>query len=342
MEWIHIMGEEAGAAELRRRPAFKEAVMKIVDGKRESAMKPDSARRFRTVLNKMKIRNETSVSTRLMPFLVKDGRVVSGKQTGERRPFQDDFLDWNNDADFRTANVPIPADKAHEQDVDKAFGVKNPRPDVAFGFDLDAFSQDELRLFNRFDPELSKGIISPFFAVQWKGSKGTVNDAKIQVRRDGVAMVYARRKARLTAAEFHLTPPSRPDDTVIVATPTLNLDDVEPDTNSNHDTTKEDLDLDTIAFSAVVTPDLAFIYVHWAQEVGDKVIWHMAVVKKFFMDDDEVPKVRAVMHNIIDWNLDFRMAALRKELKAHKRIDEREAEEARKNAMSTGKRRRVG
>jgi hypothetical protein len=323
MEWIHIMGEEAGAAELRRRPAFKEAVLEIVDGKRESVMKPDSARRFRTVLDKMKIRNETSVSSRLMPFLVKDGRVVSGEQSGERRPFQDDFLDWNNDADFRTASVPIPADKRHEKDVDKAFGVKNPRPDVVFGFDLDAFSQDELQLFNRFDPELSKGIVSPFFAVQWKGSKGTVNDAKIQVRRDGVAMVCARRKAQSTVAAFHLT----------------------PKTNSNRDAIKEDLDLDTIAFSAAITPDLAFIYVHWAQDTGDKVIWHMAVIKKFFMDDDEVPKIRAVMRNIIDWNLDSRMAALRRELKVYKLINEREAEGAREqvreNEMFTSKRRRV-
>lgn len=370
MEWIDIMGEATGSAELGQRPNFRAAIMEIVGGKRESAMKPESARRFRTALDKMKRRNETSLSTRLMPFLVKDDRVVSEEQPGGRiRSFEDDFLDWNHDADFRTASVPIPADKAHERDVDKAFGVKNPRPDVTFGFDSNAFSQDELRLFNRFDPELCKGIVSPFFAIQWKGSKGTANDARIQVRRDGAAMVCARRKAQLTVGAFRRRfPPSRPVDTVIVPAPNISLEradetesinpspsdlimvatanfnpqDVERGNNPHHlVTVGDDVNLDTIAFSAAITPDLALIYVHWAQETGDKIIWHMAVMKKFFMDDDEVPNIRAVMHNIIDWNLDLRMAALREELKVYKRIDEMDAEETTNNAITPGKRRRV-
>ncbi|KAL5350957.1 hypothetical protein ACLOAV_004530 [Pseudogymnoascus australis] len=366
MEWIGIMGEATGSAELGQKPNFRSAIMEIVGGKRESAMKPESARRFRTALDKMKSRNETSLSTRLMPFLVKNDRVVSEEQLGGKiRSFEDDFLDWNHDADFRTASVPIPADKAHVRDVDKAFGVKNPRPDVTFGFDSNAFSQDELRLFNRFDPELCKGIVSPFFAIQWKGSKGTANDAKVQVRRDGAAMVCARRKAQLTVAAFRRRfPPPRPVDTVIVPAPNISLErayesinpspsdltmvatanfnpqDVERGNNPHHlVTVGDDVNLDTIAFSAAITPDLALIYVHWAQETGDKIIWHMALMKKFFMDDDEVPNIRAVMHNIIDWNLDLRMAALREELKVYKRIDEMDAEETANNAISPGKRR---
>jgi hypothetical protein len=335
MEWIGLMREEAGLIELNRRPLFKCAVKGIVDGERSSVMKPQSVKRFQKHLDKMKQRNENTLAARLMPYLVRGDRLVSGREANARRSFEDDYLDWNINADFRAGSVPIPKKYARERDLEKAFGVKNPRPDVAFGFSSAAFTAEEHLLLQRYDPELSKGIISPFLVVQWKGFQGLISVAKQQARRDGAAMVSARRKAiALSAPRPALLVPEE-----AVASPASANGPAEEIASRR---VEEDVDTDAITFSCVINTDLAHIQVHWALGSGDDTMWHMAVVKRFHLGEEEdVQGLRTALHNIIDWNLDTRLLALRNESRAYKRMYEAETQDVAIEATpGKGKRRR--
>lgn len=80
-----------------------------------------------------------------MPFIVKRGRTVSadeeddegsilsGKEADKStlRSFEPDHLDWSIEKDFARASVPFPAAETQNP---SDFGIKNPKPDIAYGF----------------------------------------------------------------------------------------------------------------------------------------------------------------------------------------------------------------
>ncbi|OBT59980.1 hypothetical protein VE03_10337 [Pseudogymnoascus sp. 23342-1-I1] len=124
--------------------------------------------------------------------------------------------------------------------------------------------------------------------MEWKAWRGNLLDAKVQARRAGAAMVWGRRKARdamqvagavlgmhtgagarvvddldsglgspmdldatrTAEGEQPRTSPAR-----VFSTSTQARDDEYPDS-----------DLDAIAFSCVISPDIVFFYVHWAED----------------------------------------------------------------------------
>ena len=80
-------------------------------------------------------------------------------------------------------------------------------------------------------------------------------------------------------------------------------------------------DLATIAFSCAITSEIAYIAVHWCQRIADNDHWYMAVVRRFFLaEDDDIQKLRLSLHNIIDWGLSERLKSIKGELKV---LDER-------------------
>ncbi|KAG4433947.1 hypothetical protein IFR05_010560 [Cadophora sp. M221] len=121
--------------------------------------------------------------------------LVSGKEidSATRRAFELDHLDWSIDKDFSRNCVPTP--DAFAERSPSELGIKNPNPDITYGFEPTAFTEEEQLDLNIFEHEFSAGIISPFFVIQWKGFAGSLERAKEQARRDGAAMVRARRKA---------------------------------------------------------------------------------------------------------------------------------------------------
>jgi hypothetical protein len=61
--------------------------------------------------------------------------------------------------------------------------------------------------------------------------------------------------------------------------------------------------------------------VHWCQRIADNDHWYMAVVRRFFLaEDDDIQKLRLSLHNIIDWGLSERLKSIKGELKV---LDER-------------------
>ena len=160
------------------------------------------------------------------------------------------------------------------------FGLKNPKPDITYGFEPDAFDTPQQKALLTFEPELSGGIISPFFVIQWKGFAGSMQTAKDQARRDGAAMVHSRRKA-IERIRFR---------------------DISPD----------DLDLASIAFSCVINTEAAHVHIHWAEEAEGKTDWLMAVAKRYHLEeDDDIRNLRRTLHNILDWGLSERLTLVK-------------------------------
>jgi hypothetical protein len=302
MALIGLLDCDSGRVALEQRPLFHDMIKQILGGQRASSIKPGSSHAFRETLVKMRKRNEATVAERLMPFLVKKERtvsmqpiedesepdLVSGKEidSATRRAFELDHLDWSIDKDFTRNCVPIP--DAFAERSPSELGVKNPKPDITYGFEPTAFTEEEQLDLNTFEPELSAGIISPFFVIQWKGFAGSLEKAKEQARRDGAAMVHARRKAMKK-----ITP----------------IDQGEPN---------DKLDWDTMAFTCAITTYLSHIHVHWAEVTEGKVSWHIAKVGRYNIDEEEgVRDLRRALHNILDWGLGERMATVKSQLKIY-------------------------
>jgi hypothetical protein len=60
----------------------------------------------------------------------------------------------------------------------KDFGIKNPKPDIVYGFQRTAFTEQEQIHLQNVELELSSGIQSPFLTVQWKGFDGCFGKGK--------------------------------------------------------------------------------------------------------------------------------------------------------------------
>jgi hypothetical protein len=320
MALIGLLDCDAGRAALELRPIFYDSIKKILGGERASSIKPGSSQAFRETLAKIRKRNEATVAERLMPFLIKKDRTVpkdiddasepcfvSGQEIDKetRRSFELDHLDWSIDKDFARNCVPIP-DAFADRNASE-LGIKNPKPDITYGFEPAAFTEQEQLDLNTFEPELSAGIISPFFVIQWKGFAGSLEKAKEQARRDGAAMVHSRRKA---------------------------VEKIAPIDQGGMDR----IDLDTIAFSCAITTFLAHIHVHWAEVAAGKFNWHIAKVGTYIIDEEEgVRDLRRALHNILDWGLRERLETVKSQLKVfqEKRVTTSGVE------IGTGKRRRV-
>jgi hypothetical protein len=73
-------------------------------------------------------------------------------------------------------------------------------------------------------------------------------------------------------------------------------------------------DVTTIAFSCVITPNFAHIYVHFRQlRLDGELEWHMAKVSGYQTDEGEdVRRLRRDIHNILDWEVLERIKDIKK------------------------------
>ncbi|PVH68167.1 hypothetical protein DL98DRAFT_522912 [Cadophora sp. DSE1049] len=286
MSLVGLLDPTVGAERLEQRPQLHEAVMEIVGGSRASSVKLESAKQFNAALSKMATRNEATVASRLMPFLIKSERMVEAKDEdllsgGESdrhilRSFELDHLDWSIDKEFSRASVPFPST---EEQSPLYFGIRNPKPDITYGFQRAAFNTSQLKGLGDFEPDISGPIVSPFFVVEWKGFHGSMQLGRDQARRSGAAMVNSRRMAMARL-------PAHPVD-----------------------------EISGIAFTCVINLEAAHIHVYWAEEGDEGTDWLMAVVKRFHMGDQEdLSKLRRALHNILDWGLTKRLNCVRAQL----------------------------
>lgn len=431
LQWADILDEDAGEEALALRPEFRERIEQIVNGERRSSMKPGSVQKFRSTKKQMASRNEATIATRLMPFLVKEKRSASRQGEDEldlqglaahsneaasevmSQSFETDGLDWNISAPFHSNSVPIPVRLSHSSQASAELGLKNPTPDLAYGFQRSEFSSDELRLLSQSGLEVAKDIVSPFFVVEWKAWRGNLLDAKVQARRAGAAMVWGRRRARdaMQVAGAILGMHTGAGARVIedldsgLGSPmdldaTRTADGEQPQTSPARDFSTStqarddeysDSDLNAIAFSCVISPDIVFFYVHWAEDSQASPLnsvahpasatalpnsfsasifsdtnstlqssfsslaanpslsrhpkYHTALLAKHFLDAESVSSIRICMHNILEWGLERRKAAVKNEADALVQAEEngmvRTREELRGLDDRMGKKRKI-
>ena len=165
--------------------------------------------------------------------------------------------------------------------------IANPKPDLVYGIKPKAFTDTELEVIRAYPQyaEISPGVCFPFFAAEFKGSGGSMEEAEIQACRSGAAMVRGVRELNKAA-----------------------------------DLEKKDAGADafSFAFTLAMIPRTASLYVHWAEVVPEKqVIYHMHELREYSLKKgDHYAEIRRDLNNLLDWGLEVRLEEAQKTLAA--------------------------
>ncbi|KAL8716665.1 MAG: hypothetical protein Q9225_006026 [Loekoesia sp. 1 TL-2023] len=222
----------------------------------------------------------------------------------EAREWDQDGLDENNSRVFRTGAVPkvIPANENQKVILEDLPKVSNPCPDIIYGYQIKKHFTPEERIVNaRYSDvtEISEGIAHPFFAVESKTS-GDFAKAVNQACRGGAAMVQAHRKFK---ALLENTKPKTNDK---AADQVLNK--AAGDKPMGDET--------TTAYTLVLMPHLAEIYVHWAEASKNQITYQMHCVGAYAITfKKNLKECRAAVNNILDWGLGARSKDVKDTLK---------------------------
>ncbi|KAH0562002.1 hypothetical protein GP486_003296 [Trichoglossum hirsutum] len=245
----------------------------IVHGERNSpGLSNAEQTNISTISCRMQDEAEANVMDAIVPLLFPLPEIVFGRTN----------LAKNRDVEFLPNRVPTPSTTANSiltLALDAAGCLKNPKPDLCFGYPKSAFDDDSQRDFNDMFLNLtglSRGIYHPFMIVEWKSSAtgGTQYDAQNQAMRSGAALVSARLDLFLRINE--IPPP-----------PT-----------------------ETCVFSCTVDTYTANIHIHWCEvdEASGARSFHMNTVSDVMLKrPDEVRRLRREIENIMDWGLDVRL-----------------------------------
>lgn len=139
---------------------FRAQVMRVAEVSRPSGCKPESEVKWQKRVKNLESYNEATMLDHILPMLRKDGRQVpdtsgpltllDAPQNAPQDPpdfrlewedFEDSGLDWTQDQQFKSTYLPNAYTGVdYGDDIAKALakgsGVKNPKPDRAFGFNL--------------------------------------------------------------------------------------------------------------------------------------------------------------------------------------------------------------
>ncbi|KAK4696410.1 hypothetical protein P7C71_g1493, partial [Lecanoromycetidae sp. Uapishka_2] len=282
------------------------AAKDLITKERLSPTKPETLERFMEKREKYKLSNEATFIDVIWWILVRDFRQVkeSGvdiKSIQEKEEliftkyWDKDFLLHRRDQEFERGRLPTPNienDETLAKLLGKVKGMKNPKPDLAYGLDKDAFSYEE-QYVNDANPkiaDLSKGIYHPFFIAEFKSAKGAMIDAENQACRGGAAIMNTLRQLKDMAKNA--------------------------DKDHGHDT-------GSYVFSLTIMPDQAKINVHWAEmRTATKIVYHMHKVQKYDLEDEaSVTMLRVAINNILDWGVVDRKVYLKGLLRTIYKLD---------------------
>lgn len=332
-------------------------------------MKPTSVQRFVDRHAYIQKLNEDSILVNLIPLMIKDRYLQKldpeseeyqtlmaekvAKETGPNKEGGEDddedvlvsrewFYDgitftFNNE--FRRTLLPNGYDNDPDFEpmlskaLSKGDGMKNPKPDYCYGIrmdKLDSSQPPDLILSNdiAYLTQVAPGMDHAFLIIEGKSNKGSVDEAENQAQRGGATLVNAGREL-------------------------LGL------TCNKADLAAEGADIRTFVFSATMTPQCMNIYVHWAEVIHTPraqaqtqsqaqtphIIFHMTFLRGFHLRDKQnLPQLRAILHNILEWGCSDRLAelqTLRRDLYDYQRNENvRLNEEARVKAGRGNKRQR--
>lgn len=288
---------------------FKKDVMAIINGKRASAMKQESAEKVARRVEYYERLPEATFLYNFIPILLgfgytldnvtknftDDDKATLARQGKIYRDFMDDekIVSALNQ-DFVKHLLPYKytdLDPEYEAEITKALaktpGMTTPKPDYTFGLRTDKedfqSSQDYIpqEVVNLL--ETCAGMYHTFFIIEGKGSSGSAAEAQNQARRGGATLVNVSRQLEAMVREL-------------------------PD--------KPGIDENSFVFSATLCPQTLQFWVHWYEGPSETQRFHMNMIKSFDMHNTEsYPDMRRTMHNILAWGANERV-----QLQDHKEL----------------------
>ncbi|KAI4127880.1 MAG: hypothetical protein LQ341_006746 [Variospora aurantia] len=241
-------------------------------------------------------RNETTFTNKFFGVFRSIAREVKVHQDDlqvpigwEARDWEDDGLDENDDKLMRDGSVPkiVTLSETQKLILDDLPNISNPKPDILYGYDLESFTVEEALINARFKDiaSVSEGIGHPFFDIEAK-THGDPEEAVNVACTGGAALVQAHRRLEALVASTG------------------------PKANGPTED-KPYADTSTMAYSMVISPRIASIYVHWAEVKGKQVVYHMHCAGSYGIERDKnLKECRTAVNNILDWGLSERRTAI--------------------------------
>ena len=193
--------------------------------------------------------------------------------------------------ELRRDFLPQPLNKLKEPDAElhkamaKVNGMKNAKPDRVYGIQIDKYPIPDdvnISVLMNLLLEIVPLLHWPFFIIEGESGSGSMDEAANQACRGGASIINASQGLLKEIGE-----------------PTVSGSG--PDSR-------------TFMFSATVSPTVMEIWVHWAEyrEKGH-TLFHMHKLRALALnDDDAAPKLRKIIHNILDWGCGERFEGMKK------------------------------
>ncbi|KAI4239053.1 MAG: hypothetical protein LQ349_000661 [Xanthoria aureola] len=288
------------------REGFYATVMSVADEQRPSGVKPESAKRWPKRTANLGDYNEATMLMHILPLVIKDGRHLSVhgptlEQASSVKQHMDDFwedfedsgLDYTADQEFRRTFLPNAYAQIGYEDkialeLAKQKGIKNPKPDRAYGLAMNSIPPPKGRpgLLRNETQSLLNAIPNlqhVFFLLEAVSSAGSITKAMNQACRGGTVAIVIQR--RLLEVIGQLGKEEGPDQKTYVYTATI--------------------DDSTMAFW------VNFAFLHVPVEGKPYVTYHMERVYTYALHSpDAVLYLRRVCHNILDWGVRTRRPML--------------------------------
>ena len=304
---------------LDRYETFQKTVRDNVFSQCDSALRPQSAQHIMANLKLYRNDDEDTFLGIVLPTLINDTHLKKAKQDIQDATFsiatevQDRVVDVKNLQDgetyiaqyWRQDGVVVGINKNLHKDLlpyaypdpsldkmlkkDRYDTMTTPRPDRVYGL-----STSTLPIPSGIDKDahvllrVCSNQQHPFFIFEGKSNQGNHHGAQNQARRGGAELVYAARLLRTK----------------------LNMPEVSQGPDSH-----------TYVYSCTITPDLLMLWVHWAEVMPQKTLYHMSRLKSFLLYDDKesFARIRLALHNILEWGCDLEARGLSK---LHERLCE--------------------
>ncbi|KAI4174689.1 MAG: hypothetical protein LQ348_006329 [Seirophora lacunosa] len=287
---------------------FCDLVMSVADTERPSGRKPESEKRWQNRIDKIHVHNEATMLDHVLPLLIKVARRVPVHAPPTQaeasmdeevyhsmwEDFEDCGLDWTQDREFARNFLPNSYHEiGYEEQIAKTLakerGMKNPKPDRAYGLAIDDISPpghqfDLLRDETRAVLNAIPGLHHVFFLIEGVRSAGDLRKAVNQACRGGTVAVRIQR---------------------------LLLEAI------GQDTMREGPDRQTYVYTATIDDNqmsfwVNFAVVKTASLSARKIVsYHMEHVYSYnFRSPDAELYLRRVCHNILDWGVRSRRQML--------------------------------
>ena len=270
-------------------PEFKAHVRRVVNEERPSGAKKDSVEKLQEKQEYCQDANEDTILFNLLHLIAKESRQVAKEATVqdgsdqdreksyEVREFWSDGVVVQVNRLFRNTTLPNAyLQSGLLEDIAKALakqdGMTQPKPDYTYGIKTDKYLRKDGTQFTDELLDIVPKMHHAFLLVEGKSNKGAMTQGENQACRGGATLVNASRQLLAKLGRVDILGP----------------------------------DKDTFVYSVTMESKVMDIWVHWAEVrmngKAHEVHFHMnAIASKSLTDDEALPFLRRVLHNILDW-----------------------------------------